>query len=173
MMTSDSTAQNDPSNPASTVGKTKKNSGFNRPLTPKQLHYARCRANGTNMSDSYRESYSASRMSKKTINEAASRLDGDNKVTARVDYLIAQKDKALIRSEVGLRAKVLKQLESFMDSKKVQDTSRIRAAELLGKSIGLFKDVIEDGTNVHRTPEELRELLHSKLLALTSKDSVN
>jgi hypothetical protein len=135
-------------------------------LTEKMLHYCRCRANNMNMSDSYRESYSASNMSKKTINEAASRLDGNSMVSARVNLLISQKEQALVRSSVSLRQKVLTKLESFMDSATTADTAKIRAAELLGKSIGLFKDVIEDGTKTERSVEELTASLESKLASL-------
>ena len=140
-------------------------------LTPYQLHFCRCLANGMNLSDSYRESYSQKNMSKKTINEAASRLNTNSKIQARVDYLISQKEQALIRSTVSLKTKVLAKLDEFMDTATTQDGNKIRAAELLGKSIGLFKDVIEDGSNVNRSPEELREILEAKLLSLVSKDT--
>jgi hypothetical protein len=135
-------------------------------LTEKMLHYCRCRASNLNMSDSYRESYGTSRMSKKTINEAASRLEATSKVQARVQQLMTQKDQALIRSEVGLRQKVLNKLELFMETATTQDTAKIRSAELLGKSIGLFKDVIEDSRNVSKSPEELTAILEDKLASL-------
>lgn len=138
-------------------------------LTPKQLHYCRCRANGNNMSDSYREAYNANNMSKKTINEASSRLDGNSMVKARIEYLIGQKEQALVRSAVSLRTKVLNKLEDFMDSATQLDGNKIRATELLGKSIGLFKEVIEDGRESNRSPEELTALLEAKLLELGSK----
>ena len=140
-------------------------------LTPKQLHYCRCRASGSNMTNSYKEAYSTSKMTNKTINEAASRLDSESMITARIDQLIALKEAALIRSSVGLRSKVLDRLEEFMDSADNQDGNKIRAAELLGKSIGLFKEVIEDNRDVQQTPEQLTAVLQEKLEALQSKTS--
>ena len=136
-------------------------------LTPKQLHYCRCRANGNNMSDSYRECYSATKMANKTVNEAASRLDANSMVKARITALIDQKEQALVRSTVSLRTKVLMKLEEFMDNATSQDVAKIRAAELLGKSIGLFKEVIEDGRTSPKTAEELTELLEAKLAELS------
>lgn len=121
------------------------------------------------MSDSYREAYNAVNMTKKTINEAGSRLDGNSMVKARISYLIGQKEAALIRSAVGLKAKVLAKLEEFMETADKEDGNKIRATELLGKSIGLFREVIEDGTRVDRTAEELTAVLEAKLLELGSK----
>ena len=137
-----------------------------RKLTAKQLHYCRCRSSGTNMSDSYREAYGSNNMAKKTINEAASRLDASSMIAARIDYLIGQKEAALIRSQVSLKTKVLTKLEAFMDTATPQDASKIRAAELLGKSIGLFKEVLEDNRNIDRSPEELTAILEAKLAKL-------
>ena len=141
-------------------------------LTPKQLHYCRCRANGMNMTNSYREAYSTSKMANKTVNEAASRLDSEYMVTARIDHLIGQKEAALIRSSVSLRSKVLEKLEDFMDNADKEDGNKIRAAELLGKSIGLFKEVIEDNREkLPESPEQLTATLEAKLQELQSKVS--
>jgi hypothetical protein len=156
-----------PSN--SKVGNPKGSNGTQK-LTEKMLHYCRCRAKGSNMSDSYRESYTTSGMTKKTVNESACRLEKRPKIQARIDMLITQKDHALIRSTVSLRTKVLTKLESFMDSATPQDSSKIRAAELLGKSIGLFTEVIDDKRNIDRSPEELKQLLIDKLTALRDND---
>lgn len=52
-----------------------------------------------------------------------------------------------------------------MDHAAPSDGAKIRAAELLGKSIGLFKDVTVTEKPL-RTAEELTEELHRKLAAL-------
>ena len=140
-----------------------------RTLTTKQLHYCRCRANGTDMTNSYREAYNSTTENGLSVNQAASKLDKLPHITARIDELISLKEQALIRSSVSLKVKVLSKLESFMDTATPQDASKIRAAELLGKSIGLFKDIIEDNRNIERTPEELTELLEAKLQRLLGK----
>lgn len=149
--------------PARTSTKSK-----DKPLTPKQLHYCRCRASGTNMTDSYKEAYSTSNMSSKTINEAACRLDKDSRITARIEYLIHLKEQALIRSSTSLKQKVLLKLEHFMDNATTADTAKLRAAELLGKSVGLFKDVIEDNRDKDLSSDELTKLLEDKIKTLLS-----
>jgi hypothetical protein len=147
-----------------------------RKLTSKQLHYCQCRLNGMNQSDSYREAYNTKNMANVTIHAEASRMEANPLVAARIDYIIGQKDKAFIRSAVSLKDKVLSKLEHFMDTATPQDSSKIRAAELLGKSIGLFKEVIESNRYDDKSPEELTELLEARLQELTEgygSDSIN
>lgn len=145
------------------TSKTKKKANS---LTPKQLHFVRCIAQGMTQADSYREAYNSKNMSNQNIYEEASRLMANPKISTRVATLIASKEAAITRSTVGLRKKVLDKLEDFMDSADKEDGNKIRAAELLGKSIGLFKEVIEDNRDKQRTPEELTAILEAKLLKL-------
>ena len=119
--------------------------------------------------DSYTKAYSANNMKKQTIYEASCRLSKDSKIAARVDHLVSMKEQALTRSAVSLKSKVLAKLEAFMDSATTADGNKIRAAELLGKSVGLFKEVIEDNRDLSKTPEQLSALLEEKLLALESE----
>lgn len=143
--------------------------GKTKVLTPKQLHFCRCIANGMTQADSYRESYNASNMNQQTIYEEASRLAKRPDIATRVKTLISQKEQALVRSTVGLKSKVLDRLEEFSRTATNQDGNRIRATELLGKSIGLFKDVIIDDKTDIKTAEELTTILQAKLEKLQSK----
>ena len=136
-------------------------------LTGKQRHFARCLAQGMTKTESYLEAYEASGMARKTVNEAACRLSQDKRVMARVQQLILLKEKALIRSTAGLKDQVLTKLVAMMETGTPQDSAKLRAAELLGKSIGLFKDVIEDNRHNDKTPEELTAILEARLLALS------
>jgi phage terminase small subunit len=58
-------------------------------LTPKQEGFALAYCRLSNASDAYREAYHAGNMSAKTINEAASRLLKNSKVSARIADLKA------------------------------------------------------------------------------------
>ena len=140
-------------------------------LTGKQLHFARCIAQGMTKTEAYIEAYEASNMARKTINEAACRLSKDKRIEARVQHLIALKEQALIRSTVGLKSQVLTKLVHFMDNAQPSDSAKLRAAELLGKSIGLFKDVIEDNRYADKSPEELTALLHERLSEIADASS--
>lgn len=135
-------------------------------LTTKQAHFARCVASGMTQADAYREAYSTSNMLAKTVHEKASKLMALDKVRARVDTLVAMRDKALMRSAVSTKTKVLKLLEEFALSATPQDSVKLRATELLGKSVGLFREVVEDVTGQHVSSEELRQELHTRLQTL-------
>jgi hypothetical protein len=128
-------------------------------LTAKQLHFARCVASGMKQAEAYREAYNAENMQASTVHEKASRLMAQDKIRARVDVLVGLREKALMRSTVDVRTKVLRKLEDMMDSAEPADSVKLRATELLGKTIGLFRDVIEDNRNADLSSEELKEQL--------------
>ena len=136
-------------------------------LTPKQQHFCRAVASGCTMSDAYREAYSAGRMKPATINREAHTLMAIPKITTRVEALQRAKDRALVASAVSDRERVLTALRDFMVNADT-DSAKIRATELLGKTVGLFKaDTVE--APKQRTAEEiqaeLKELLGKVLIS--------
>jgi hypothetical protein len=134
-------------------------------LTPKQLHFCRAVVSGRTMSDAYREAYNTSNMKPASIHREASVLMSHPMVTQRVQRLQGQKDRAVVASSLTDRERVLDKLREFMETAQPSDSAKIRAAELLGKSIGLFKDVTITEKPV-RTAEELKEELNRRLTAL-------
>ena len=136
-------------------------------LTGKQRHFAQAVAAGMTQSEAYREAYNVGETTKSsTVHEKASRLMAETKIRARVDALVAMRDKAFIRSQTDMKTKVLNQLEQFMESADPTDNVRLRATELLGKSVGLFKEVIEDSRNTVRTSDEIEAEVLAKLAIL-------
>jgi len=87
------------------------------------------------------------------IHVEASRLMAHPKVALRVEGLQRAKDGAVIASSISDRERVLEQLRHLMDHAVPGDSAKLRACELLGKSVGLFKEVIE--TKVYRSPEDI------------------
>ena len=142
-------------------------------LTPKQFHFCRAAVSGQTLSDSYRESYSAGNMSAASIHREASLLMSNPTITQRVQRLQKALDRATVASSLTDREKVLEKLRYFMNEATPQDSSKIRAAELLGKSIGLFTDVIESKGQPDLSPAELRATLEQKLTALLDKYQVS
>jgi hypothetical protein len=134
-------------------------------LTPKQQHFCQAVVSGCTMSDAYREAYNTANMKPATVNREAHALMTDPKITTRVQRLQGQKDRAVVASSLSDREKVLNKLRYFMDHALPSDSAKIRAAELLGKSIGLFKDVTVTEKPA-RTAEELQEELDRRLAAL-------
>lgn len=66
-----------------------------------------------------------------------------SKVRAKVNALVAQKERGMLASSPSDRERVLIKLHDMLDTTEGGPavTAQLPAAELLGKSIGLFKDV--------------------------------
>jgi len=131
-------------------------------LTAKQMHFARCVASGMSQAEAYREAFDVVAGGRTaTHREAASRLMARADIKARVDALIAQRERSILASALSDRERVLGKLRQWTDSAEPADGNKIRAAELLGKSVGMFRDVIE--TSDSKSSEELLAELETML----------
>ncbi len=111
-------------------------------LTPKQREFAELVSGGKTLSDSYRGAYSSENMKLGSIHREASVLMSNPMVTQRVERLQRKKDRAVVAIGINDREMVLSQLHHFIENATPADSAKIRAAELLGKSVGLFSEVI-------------------------------
>lgn len=108
-------------------------------LTEKQERFAHLVADGLNFSAAYREVYDAQDMSPPSIWREAHRVSRNAKVATRIAELVAarQEQESL---QAQIRAyRVTSHLEEMMTSG-ASETTRLRAAELLGKTVGLFAE---------------------------------
>ena len=106
-------------------------------LTSRQQIFAESIYRGISYSHTYRIAYKPTRMSSKTIWEAASRLSKNPKVVARLEELRAEKEaeERLLRLSYGDLVK--NELQSMaLNSKSAR--VRIKALELLGNTVGIF-----------------------------------
>ena len=130
-------------------------------LTSAQLHFIRAWSSGMSQSAAYREAFQVSPDTKaKTVHEAASRLANQGKVKARYEKLVRDRERGMLATSLSLKSKILNRLEELMDHSE-QDSNKIRSAELLGKSLGLWRDVVE--TTDSRSSEELLAELDAML----------
>jgi len=81
----------------------------------------------------------------------------DPKITARVEHLQRWKERSLVAAALTDKEKVLAKLRDMLDNANTESV-QLRAAELLGKSVGLFKDV-----QVQEAPQRSSEELRAKL----------
>ena len=131
-------------------------------LTAKQMHFARCVASGMAQAEAYREAFDVTAEGRTaTHREAASRLMARTDIRARVDALVAQRERSILASSLSDRERVLSRLRQGTDTAEPADGNKIRAAELLGKSVGLFRDVVE--TSEGKTSDELLSELEAML----------
>jgi hypothetical protein len=130
-----------------------------RDMTPKQLHFCRCVASGMTQADAYREAYEPSdSTTAASIHTLASRLMGQVEIRSRVGTLIAARERAVAASALSDRDKVLSKLRGWMDSAEPTDSTKLRAAELLGKAAGLFTSEINVTTKERDASEVAAEL---------------
>ena len=106
-------------------------------LTLKQKVFAENIHKGTPYSRAYRTAYNPYGMTPKTLWEAASRLSRNPKVVARLEELRVEKEaeECILRLSYG--DLVINELQSMALNSK-SGRVRIKALELLGKTVGLF-----------------------------------
>ena len=138
-------------------------------LTAKQESFAQKVAAGAILSDAYRESYAAENMADKTVWSEACRLAQNPKVATRVRAIQADLE-ADHRTRAARREEfVLKQLQDEATGAET-DGARVRALELLGKTVGLFTDKVEIEQDNDKTAAELEADLERRLSALLGRD---
>eukprot|EP00494_Astrolonche_serrata_P011430 UN11513 len=66
------------------------------------------------------------------------------------------------------REKVLERLRQWMDSAEPTDTNKLKAAQLLGQTVGMFKDVVETNSG-DRDSTSVAAEIERRLAALQAK----
>jgi hypothetical protein len=133
-------------------------------LTPKQELFVQELLKGNSASDSYRTAYNAKGMKASAIHCEASKLKSSPKVSQRYKTLLKRKEEYALNSSLSLRQLVLENLRKEALNMDNNESARIRAWELLGKTsdVGLFIERIETITK-DRTPEEVMGEIEEKL----------
>ena len=133
-----------------------------KPLTGKQEAFAKLVAGGAVLSDAYRECYAADSMKDSTVWSEACRLAQNPKVSARIKDI--QADMEADRRTIERRREewVLKRLSEEADQAD-NASSRIRALELVGKTVGMFTDRVEQSDTTERSASDIERELRAKL----------
>ena len=133
-----------------------------KPLTGKQEAFAKLVASGSMLSDAYRECYAADSMKDSTVWSEACRLAQNPKVSARIKDI--QADMEADRRTIERRREewVLKRLSEEADQAD-NASSRIRALELVGKTVGMFTDRVEQSDTTERSASDIERELRAKL----------
>ena len=130
-------------------------------LTSKQACFADAVASGAHQTSAFREAYNVDRMKPSTIWSEASRLRRHPKVSARIDQLKAEAELSAAEKREGVREFVLHELTA-MACEASTPSARLKALELLGKSVGLFSDRVEVST-CERSIEELESSILARI----------
>ena len=137
-------------------------------LTGKQLAFARLVAEGKlSNSDCYREAYNTSGKPA-TVQRQAYELRHSPKVSARVDYLIGQKEAAIRSRSLNDRDLTLDSVRRCLKGEITLSTDQIASANILAKASGLFVTQIADVTP--QSSDEITAMLERKLSELELTD---
>ena len=102
----------------------------------------------------------------KWVEVEASKLVANPKIAISIQKAIAKKEQSAVASSLRTRNYVIDQL--YKESKESDsDSARIRALELLGKSVSLFSDVVE--TKEARSSDEVEADIEERIQALLDK----
>ena len=106
-------------------------------MTSKQASFVEELFTGASQSTAYKNNYSTTNMSPKTIWEASSRLSKHPKIVARLDELRLEKEAEERMLRLCYSDFVINELQKLALNSK-SDRARVKALELLGKTVGLF-----------------------------------
>ena len=131
-------------------------------LTAKQEAFAKQVAKGAVLSDAYRDCYSAEGMRDSTIWSEACKLAQNPKVSTRVKAIQAEMEED--RRTIARRREefVLKRLAEEAEQAET-DGARVRALELLGKTVSMFTDRIEQTDTTERSASDIEADLRRRL----------
>lgn len=133
-------------------------------VTVKQENFIQCVLDGMTYSDAYRNSYDISPDTKDTtVHVSACKLIQNPNVKKRMQFLEAEKEELRRMQGQSMHARVIDRLEREANDKKNPPAVRVRALELLGKTVGAFKDVSETTVRKGKTIKDLELELQSML----------
>ena len=113
-------------------------------LTAKQRKFAENVVNGMGIAEAYRNSYDAEAMKPASVQRRAAELMVDGKVRACMEALAVEKRRLSEVSTVSDRDNLIRLLRAWSNGEAPATQTQLRAAELLGKACGLYRDVVED-----------------------------
>jgi hypothetical protein len=135
-----------------------------RPLTVSQIAFAQGIIQGKTYRQAYKDAYPNAQGSDSSITTSAYKLSRDPRVKALVQDALDETVEHLAEDVAGTKRYVLKQLITHSKQAK-QEGTKLKALELLGKSVGLFIDKAEVKTETVTAEQLKRELgQHLKLL---------
>ena len=135
-----------------------------RPMTTSQIAFGQGLIQGKTYRQAYKDAYPNAQGSDSSITTSAYKLSRDPRIMAMVQDALDETVEHLAEDVAGTKRYVLKQLITHSKQAK-QEGTKIKALELLGKSVGLFIDKAEVKTETVTAEQLKRELgQHLKLL---------
>ena len=136
-----------------------------RPLTAKQYQFARGLIEGKTQEQAYRDAYPDAKAKPQVIKTTAWRLSQDRRIQRMLNEHWGETVEALSDDSAATKRFVLKSLLHYAKTAK-QEGSRLKALELMGKTVGMFSKVEEKTEDVSLSADQLKRELagHLRLL---------
>jgi hypothetical protein len=144
-------------------------------LTAKQRKFCENVVSGMNLAESYRNSYDAENMKPASVQRRAAELMVDGRIRACMEALAVERRRLSEVSTVSDRDMLVTMLRQWSRGEVPATQTQLRAAELLGKACGLYRDVIEDNRErpAALVAADLERRLASLLASQQSSVTVN
>ena len=133
-------------------------------LTPKQLKFAHSAVSGVSLAEAYRQAYDAENMSERAIRTEACRLAAHPNVARAMEAISAEMVGKMQVVSVSDRDMLITNLRRWTKGDETPTSGQLRAAELLGKACGLYRDIVE--TRTERPASEVLADIEARLNAL-------
>lgn len=133
-------------------------------LTAKQRKFAENVINGMGIAEAYRNSYDAENMKPASVQRRAAELMVDGKIKACMEALAVERRRMSEVTTTSDRDMLIRLLRQWSTGEANATSSQLRAAELLGKACGLYRDVVED--HRERPSQLVAAELEARLAAL-------
>lgn len=134
-------------------------------LTSKQEHFAQQVANGSTLTDAYRQAYDAGNMKESSVWVEACKLAKHPKVSLRIDAIVADITARKQSDDDRMKIWVTEQLKHEAMSAQ-SDSARVAALTQLGRSVGMFTDKLEQNDKHDRSVGDIEADLQRRLALL-------
>ena len=132
-----------------------------KPMTSSMMEFAKGLIEGKTQLDAYRDAYPNAKANERTLKTAAWKLAQDIRIQKMLQEHWGQTVEALTDDAVAVKRYVIKNLlELSKDAK--QEGSKLKALELMGKSVGMFKPAQTEEEDT-LTAEQLKQELAKHL----------
>ena len=133
-------------------------------LTARQQAFVIAVSKGLTYSDAYRQAYGAENSTPQTISVEANRLLNNPKIAVLLERKLERQESVILASKANTEAHIKARLLEHANEFKTE-SGKLKALELLGKSIGMFTDKVES-TVLKQSPEDLKKQLSAHLSML-------
>jgi len=128
--------------------------------------FASAIADGLSPAEAYRKVYDCSNSTNATVMANANRLLNDGRITLLLEPVFQAKREMVINDELATRRFIMQELfEHAKNTERVSD--KLRALEMMGKSIGMFNDTADKDEN-DLDVEKLKGELKAKMASMLS-----